>query len=302
MPINAGYEYFAAEKKYLAAQTIEDKIACLEEMIRAAPKHKSSENFVANLKQRLNKLIEKKEKTRKTGKGTKKSIRKEGFQVILVGPTNAGKSSLLTALTNARPRIDSYQYTTKQPEVGTLEFEGIKAQIIDMPSTGSERFDPGMVHTADALLIVIESLEQLKPLERILSSALGKKIVVYNKSDLLSENELRKLDATFRSKKISGLIVSAETGYNLTELKRQIINHMDVVRIYTKEPGKSPAVMPVVLDKGATVKDVAEKIATGFSKKVDETRVTGPSSKFPNQKVGLQHIVKDKDVVEFHTR
>ena len=83
MPINASYEYFGAEKKYLAAQTIEEKIEGLREMIKTAPKHKGSESLLAELRTRLKKLLEKKEKTRKAGKG-KKGIRKEGFQVALV--------------------------------------------------------------------------------------------------------------------------------------------------------------------------------------------------------------------------
>ena len=58
----------------------------------------------------------------------------------------------------------------------------------------------------------------------------------------------------------------------------------------------------MVLKDGSTVRDVAEGIYKGFSLKVKETRLTGPSGKFPNQKVGLNHEVKDKDVVEFHCR
>ena len=74
MTINAGPEYFAVEKKYFAAQTIEEQIYWLEEMVRKAPKHKSSESFVANLKQRLKKLTEKREKAKSSGKSTKKQV------------------------------------------------------------------------------------------------------------------------------------------------------------------------------------------------------------------------------------
>ena len=74
MPINAGHEYFEAEKKYLAAQTLEEKIAALRELIKTAPKHKSSENLLAELKTRLKKFIEKSEKSASVGKG-KKGIR-----------------------------------------------------------------------------------------------------------------------------------------------------------------------------------------------------------------------------------
>ena len=55
-----------------------------------------------------------------------------------------------------------------------------------------------------------------------------------------------------------------------------------------------------LVKKGVLLKDVAEKIFHGLSDNIRESRVTGPSSKFPNQKVGLNHILKDKDIIEFH--
>ncbi len=76
---------------------------------------------------------------------------------------------------------------------------------------------------------------------------------------------------------------------------------MDVIRVYTKEPGKPHSPLPIVLPLHATVQQVAENIRKGFSQKIREIRLTGPSSKFPNQKVGLAHHLKDKDIVEFHT-
>lgn len=300
MPINAGYEYMNAEKKYLEAKTLEEKIACLEEMIRVSPKHKSSENFVANLKQRLNKLMEKQEKASKKS-GGRKGVKKEGFQVVLLGFSNSGKSSLLSKLTNAKPLISSNSFTTKHPEIGTMFYQGVKAQIVDLPSIGSEYFDIGIINTADLILIVSDNLEDLDKINSMLSRAYGKKLIAVNKSDLLSHEELRKLEAKIRSKKLDAVIISCESGYNLEYLKQAIFNSMSVIRVYTKEPGKIYTSIPVVLPKESSVKDAAESIRKGFSNLVKETRLTGPSSKFPNQKVGLSHKLKDKDIVEFHT-
>ena len=74
------------------------------------------------------------------------------------------------------------------------------------------------------------------------------------------------------------------------------------LRVYTKEPGKEKSKNPIIFEPGATTKDVAEKILKGFSKKVKETKIWGPSSKFPGQIVGLNHKLKDLDVVEFKTK
>ncbi len=302
MPINASYEYINAEKKYLLAVTLDEKIACLEEMIRTAPKHKGSENLLAELKTRLKKLKEKQEKNKKVGKSSFKAIRKEGFQVILLGFTNSGKSSLLARLTNAKPSISSNPFTTQETNIGTLEHQGIKAQIIDLPSIGSDSLDIGIINTADLILLVIEKLEDLDKISLYLARASGKKLMAINKSDLLSQEELRKLQEKIKSKKLSALIISSLTGYGIEKLKETIFNSMNIIRVYTKEPHKSPTNIPIILPSESSVKDAAESIYKGFSLKIKETRITGPSSKFPNQKVGLSHQLKDKDIVEFHTK
>src|SRR3989344_180027 len=204
MPINAGPEYLKAEKEYLNALSVEDKIFWLEDMIKKAPKHKSSENFLAELKTRLRKFKEKAEKASKKKSGTK-GIRKEGFQFVLVWKTNSGKSLLLSRLTNASPRVGEYMFTTTYPELGTFNFNGVKAQIVDLPSIGSEKFDIGMVNNADCLLIVVSSLDEVEEVEEFLKRARGERIIVLNKSDLFSSIVMRKMEATFKSRKIKGV-------------------------------------------------------------------------------------------------
>lgn len=298
---NQGPEYFAAEKKYFAAETLEEKIFYLKEMMRNFKKHKGSEKMLAELRTRLKKLVEKQDKAKKSSKG-KKGIKKEHFQCVLLGLPNSGKSSLLSRLTNAKPKISSYAFTTTYPEIGTMDYQGVKAQIIDIPSIGSENLDQGLINTADCLLITIENLSDLEKIKLYTERAYGKKIIIINKSDLLSHEQLRKLEATISSKKLQAIIISALTGYNLEKLKEEIFEKMNVIRVYTKEPGKPKSNIPVILPENSTVKKVAESILKGFSSKIKTAHVTGPSSKFPNQRVGLAHVCKDLDIIEFHTK
>ena len=193
-------------------------------------------------------------------------------------------------------------HSTKEPEIGTMFYQGAKAQIVDIPSIGSEFFDIGIINTADCIIGVAESIDDLQKISQTLAKASGKRIIVINKTDLLSENELRKLNEKIKSKRLNALTISAETNQGIEQLKEKIFVMMDSIRIYTKEPGKQASEDPIVLPKNSTVKDIAESILKGFSQKVKESRVTGPSSKFPNQRVGLDHQLKDKDIVEFKTK
>ena len=108
-----------------------------------------------------------------------------------------------------------------------------------------------------------------------------------------------------QSKKYNFILISAIeeiSDNNLKELKKKIFESFNILRIYTKEPGKEKSKKPIILKPGATVQDIAEKILKGFSSKVKETRIWGPSSKFGGQIIGLSHVLKDMDVVEFKTR
>jgi len=298
MPINAHPDYFMAEKEYVAAQTLEERIEKLKKMISFAPSHKGAENLRAQLKTRLKKFQQQLKKGKKSGKSSRTGIKKEGMQVVIVGKTNSGKSSLLKILTNAKPEVSSKQFTTKEPIVGIMNYNSVQIQIIEIPSIESEFYDKGIVYTADVALILTNSL---KNLEKIKTQ--GQKIIVFNKIDLLSKEEIRKTSATLQSKRYNFQLISTKTKKGIEELKEKIFQNFNKIRIYTKEPKKEPdKTKPIILNPNSTIKDVAEKILKGFSDKIKQIKIWGPSSKFSGQIVGLKHKVKDLDIVEFKTK
>ena len=299
---NQSPAYQQANGRFLSAQTPEEKLDALEEMIRECPKHKSSENMLANLKTRYKKLKKELVNNKKSKKGKKTGIKKEDMQAIIIGQKNTGKSSLLKALTNAEPLIATYDFSTKQPIIGIMNFAGTQIQIIENPAIGSEYYDRGIPYTADTIIIIVDKLEQIPEIESKIERIKGKKIIVFNKIDLLSYQELRKIESTLKSKKYNFSLISTITKEGIEEFKEKLFQTFDKIRIYTKEPGKETSSKPIIMKPNSNVKEAAEKILKGFSKRIKETKIWGPSSKFSGQKVGLKHELKDLDVVEFKTR
>jgi len=299
---NQSPAYQKAQGKFLHAQTLEERIIALKEMIKECPKHKSSENMLANLKTRLKKFQQQVIKNKKSGKSSFKGIKKEDMQAVIIGLTNSGKSSLLSLLSNAKPKIANPEFTTKEPTIGIMGYEGTQIQLIENPALNSEYYNKGLTNTADTILLLINNFEDIRKITKKLEKSHGEKIIVFNKADKLTQKEKRKIKATLSSKKYNFVMVSAKTKEGIEKLKEKLFQSFDKIRVFTKEPGKEKSNRPIILDPGANVRKVAEKILHGFSKQVKETKIWGPSSKFAGQKVGLKHKLKDLDVVEFRTR
>ncbi len=302
MPINAHPEFLAAEKIYINAETKEQRIAALKKMISHAPGHKGAENLRAQLKRRLARLkyANEKEIRQKKG-GSKAGIKKEEMQAVLVGKTGVGKSWLLNQLTNANPKIAKSsleQFTTKKPIVGMMPFQGTSIQLIELPAIDSEFYDKGIAHTADVILILVIDLKQIEEIKKNLTNTPGKKIIIFNN---IEKKDMRKISATLASKKYNFIIINSQQ--NFDELKEMIFQNLNKIRVFTKEPGKpADKNRPLILNPKSTVKDVAEKILHGFSSRIQQTKIWGPSSKFSGQITGLNHELKDLDIVEFKTK
>lgn len=126
-------------------------------------------------------------------------------------------------------------------------------------------------------------------------------ILFINKADARNPGEdvLKEL-----SRRFSGpiLVGSAKTGLGLEKVGAEIFKYLELIRVYTKAPNAPPSQKPLVLRKGATIYDVAISIHKDFVEKFQYARVWGKSSKYPGERVGLDHVVEDGDVVEIHIK
>lgn len=292
--------YQKAESEYLSATTDEERIACLEIMIKECPKHKSSESMLSNLKNRLRRLKENVEKKKKAGKSSQVGIKKMDMQCVLVGPANSGKTTIFNILTGLSAKTSPHPFTTYEPNLGTFYFDDAQIQLIDNISFPNH--DKNLTNSTDTLLIVIENLQQLKTCEELVYRSRAKILLLINKIDNLSSPEKRKLEATLKSKykKYNFILFSKEASQTeINELKSKIYHSFPVIRVYTKEPKKAPSKDPMILPSDSSLKDAIEKIRKGMSQRVKRSRIWGPSSKFGGQVIGLEHVLKDKDVIEF---
>ncbi len=127
-------------------------------------------------------------------------------------------------------------------------------------------------------------------------------IVILNKIDLLKSQDMLDKFKQILPLEIPLVMTSTLSGVGLNDIGYSIFQTLKIIRIYTKPPTGKPSSKPLILRKGATVLDVAKAIHREFVEKFSYARIWGPSAKYPGQKVGLDHVLEDKDIVEINIK
>jgi ribosome-interacting GTPase 1 len=327
MPANLNMQYHKAEQRFKAAATQEEKIEALEEMLAVMPKHKGTDKLQGDLKKRLSKL--------KAGEGKKKGVggktnpykidRAGAGIVAMIGPPNSGKSSILKVLSNAEPEVAPYPFTTRVPHPGVSPFEHAKLTLVDTPPISADYRDPdlsGFLRKADLTLLVLDPMdpEVLERIEEIYISLEEAKIhlarearlpetpglptyvqtiFVATKMDLAGAEDTVDVIKEFYPD-FPYLLISPEANIGMEEFAREVFMALNVVRVYTKKPGKEPEYSnPVYLKRGQTVIDFAQDIHKDFAESLKFARIWG-EGKHDGQNVSRDHQVNDGDVIELH--
>ncbi|MDD5646726.1 MAG: 50S ribosome-binding GTPase, partial [Candidatus Bipolaricaulis sp.] len=139
MPANLTPEFIKARERFFKATTTEEKLSALEDMQSTIPKHKGTEKMRADIKKKIARFRDADLRAKKGHSSGYDHIPKEGAgQAVLVGPPNSGKSSLVAALTNAKPEVAEYPFSTLAPVPGMMAFEDVKIQLVDLPPLSEE--------------------------------------------------------------------------------------------------------------------------------------------------------------------
>ncbi|MCM8822506.1 MAG: 50S ribosome-binding GTPase [Candidatus Omnitrophica bacterium] len=320
MVANLPPHYHTKEAELKKAKTPEEKIQILLEMMAIMPKHKGTEKLQKELKSKIAKLRKQSAEKKVISRGSPvPTIEREGAgQAIIAGPPNTGKSTLLASMTKAKPEIADYPFTTKIPQPGMLEYQDIQIQMVDTPALASgvsENWLGDMMQKSDLILLLMDLsdddiLEKMEDVMKILEQfkiktpdkwEFTKKILwVGNKIDVPGWQEIKNIVCELYPIGNEFLTISAKKNTNLDSVGEMVFNKLEIIRIYTKIPGK-PAEMkdPYTIAAHSTLEDLARSIHKDLVKSFRYARLWKQGKGNPII-AGRDYILQDRDLIEIH--
>ncbi len=292
-------------------------------MLATIPKHKGTEKMQADIKRRLARLRQ--EEQAKSGRrGYSVRVEPEGAaQVVLLGPPNSGKSTLLAALTRAEPAIGDYPFTTTRPQPGMMPFEDVQIQLVDLPPVTPEHMDswlPDLVRGADGAILCADAASMALPND--VEAVRGRLAAVHvllvrdlpvdpnpretpvrtllaiTRTDLARPGDLAALRELYAPLYPRAEIAVA-TGAGLEEFKTELWRWLQLVRVYSKRPGKPvDRGAPFILHTGSTVHDLADRVHRELAERLAFARIWGGD--LGGLRAARDFVLRDGDVVELH--
>jgi ribosome-interacting GTPase 1 len=332
MPANLPPQYYELERQFKSEKDSAEKLRLAQELLAMMPKHKGTDKLQAEMKAKISTL------KKELAQGPKKHgaahaeapdhIEKEGAgQVVLIGPPNSGKSSLLDIFTHARPLVADYPYSTLKPQTGMMPFETISIQLVDTPPISAEQFETyllGIVRNADLVCLVVGMdendfavkagvvMDRLRERRVILvgmppaadevhdpGMAYKKTLLVAHKMlEEGSEARFEQLRSTYPGLPI--VATSLLDDGSLENFKRAVFERLNIIRVYTKQIGhEADFDDPIILHPGATVEEAAIRLHKDFAYKLQFAKIWG-KGKFDGQRVTKSFVLTDEDIIEFH--
>jgi small GTP-binding protein len=237
------------------------------------------------------------------------SVRREGAaQVALVGAPNAGKSSLLQALSSVQIKTGDYAFTTTRPVPALTRIGGVLIQLVEIPGLlsgatedrGGGRALLGVLRNADAIVLCHEARaahEELEVIRRELAAA------EIERPTLLAATKADEADAGPLARaypELEVVPVSVLDDESLEAFREAVFRLTGLMRVYLRHRGETDD-EPLALHPPATVADVADAIHHELGAEAIGARVWGPSARFEGQRVGRTHELADGDTVEVLT-
>jgi small GTP-binding protein len=240
------------------------------------------------------------------------SVRREGAaQIALVGPPNAGKSSLLQALSSIQIKTGDYAFTTTRPVPALTRIGGVLIQLVEIPGLiegatedrGGGRALLGVLRNADGIVLCHDltgRLEELEVVRRELAAAEIERptLVAATKADEAEPGALERLGQAHPG--LDVVAVSVLDDASLDAFREAVWRLTGLVRVFLRHRGETDD-EPLAFHPPVTVADVADAIHQELAAEARGARIWGPSARFEGQRVGRGHELADGDTVEVLT-
>ncbi len=329
MPANLTHQYQRAEDACRRSRTVDERVCCLQDMLKLIPKHKGTEKLQAAIKTRLKESRAEQQQLRSSSvrPGPATRFPRQGAgQLVLLGAPNAGKSRVLSVLTEADPLVASYPFATGKPQPGMMEWEDTCLQLIDTPPTTDSRIDPALINilrAADGVGLCFDGssdaavqgtaivIQELATRKTLLTNSNGfdredfsriqlKTLLIVTRG--AAEGVASRLAAFHERIGIRFPVqrVELDEAPSVAELRKALFEMLDVVRVYTKRPGQPGDLRdPFTIPREATVEDLAGRVHREKAGQLRFARVWNSGSQ-TGRRVGKDHCLQDRDLVELH--
>jgi hypothetical protein len=312
------------------------RMQAIEECMSMLPGYRQGP--YADLRKWLVQQAETTRKKRKVPHAEETFVRNQGdARIVLLGPPNAGKSSILRALCGSRVEVGDYPFTTLRPIAAVALINGAQIQLVEIPGLvegaregrGHGRLYLGAAQDAQAFLLILPLepegvagfAQALAEVEDVVGGRPA--LVVGTKSDLPEAGQvLAEACSRFPGHRV--VAISVVNGQGIEDLRQAIWDMAGLIRVFSRQEkaessgvhrpirgdhastlGDDPSTRgdrPFILPDGSTVEDLASRIHHGLSEGLDKAVLWGPSARFPGQTVGRQHVLQDGDCVELVRR
>lgn len=304
-------------KRRLVGKEGSDRVAAIRALLGELPGYRNGP--YADLRKWLEGELDRTRVRAKVVHRDSLQVRREGAaQIALAGPPNAGKSSLLQALSDIQIKTGDYAFTTLRPVPALTRIGGVLVQLVEIPGLiegahedrGGGRALIGVLRNADAIVYCRAAAERSTRLDVVLRevAAAGvekRAILALTKADELPDDDVgREADvACAESTHVFEAVVpvSVLDDESLDRLRVAIWALTGLIRVRPRRDGRVDD-EPFALAEGATVADLADLIHHDVGRSSTGGRVWGASARFDGQRVGRAHVLADGDVVEVTTR